>query len=47
MLTYKCSWAGKKLILIAPLHSNQARLEGAYALNELAKRILKRGSLLN
>ena len=47
MLTYKCSWAGKKLILIAPLHSNQARLEGAYALNEIAKRILKRGSLLN
>ena len=47
MLTYKCSWAGKRLIFVAPLHSNQARLEGAYDLNELAKRILKRGSLLN
>lgn len=43
MLTYKCLWAGKQLILIAPLHSNQARLEGAYDLNEIAIRVLKRG----
>ena len=43
MLTYKCSWAGKELILITPLHSNQARLEGAYDLNEIAIRVLKRG----
>lgn len=43
MLSYKCSWFGKKLILIDPLHSNQARLEGGYDLNELAGRILKRG----
>lgn len=43
MLSYKCSWFGKELILIDPLHSNQARLEGGYDLNELAGRILKRG----
>lgn len=43
MLSYKCSWFGKELILIDPLHSNQARLEGGYDLNELAERILKRG----
>lgn len=43
MLSYKCSWFGKELILIAPLHSNQARLEGAYDLNEIAIRVLKRG----
>ena len=43
ILSYKCSWFGKELILIDPLHSNQARLEGGYDLNELAERILKRG----